>query len=229
MYRTRSGENLMAQFHAIDPALREYILSVSLRESPSLAMIREKTANHPCAKMQIPPEEGQLLALLVKLIGARKVLEIGTFTGYSTLAIAEALPDDGRVIAIDKNREWTSRAERFWKEAGQSHKIELRIGDGCAILDELRAEKGDNSFDFVFIDADKKNYSGYFERALLLSRPNALIAVDNTLWRAGLSSEGPVDGNTEALRAFNASLRDDDRIDLSILPVADGMTLARKR
>jgi O-methyltransferase len=229
MHRTGGGKNLMAQFHAIDPALREYILSVSLRESPSLAMIREKTARHPCAKMQIPPEEGQLLALFVKLTGARHVLEIGTFTGYSTLAIAEALPDDGRIITIDKNREWTSRAERFWKEAGQSHKIELRIGDGRGVLDALRMEKGDNVFDFVFIDADKKNYAGYFERALLLSRPNALIAIDNTLWRAGLSAESSGDENTDALRAFNASLQNDERIDISILPVADGLTLARKR
>jgi predicted O-methyltransferase YrrM len=219
----------MEKFHLIDPDVRKYILSVSARESKNLEMIRMKTASHPCAKMQIPPEEGQFLALLVKIISARRILEIGTFTGYSTLAMAEALPDDGKIIAIDKNREWTSRAERFWKEAGADHKIDLRIGEGVQILESISCDTETAPFDLIFIDADKKSYPAYYEYALRLSHSGTLIAIDNTLWRANLDSVDTLDENGRILLQFNQSLHEDNRIDLSILPVADGLTIARVR
>jgi predicted O-methyltransferase YrrM len=219
----------MEKFHLIDADLRKYISSISIRESDNLAMVRTKTASHPCAKMQIPPEEGQLLALLVKMISARNILEIGTFTGYSTLAMAEALPDDGKIIAIDKNREWTSRAERFWKEAGVSHKIDLRIGEAARMLELITIDAETQPFDLIFIDADKKNYPAYFEHAIRLSHPGTIIAIDNTLWRANLDAGKEPDENGGVLRRFNISLHEDERIDLSIIPVADGLTLARVR
>jgi predicted O-methyltransferase YrrM len=220
----------MADIHNIDPKLREYILSVSLRESDAMKSIREKTASHPCAKMQIPPEEAQLLALLVRISGAKRILEIGTFTGYSTLAMAEALSDDGKIVAVDKNEEWTSRAKRSWNDAGVQDKIDLRIGNGPDVLESLYAEKGEGYFDFVFIDADKKNYPVYLELALKCARKGALIAIDNTLWRTALSHDDMHYFNCDTLRAFNESLHKDERISsLSMLPVADGLTLAVKR
>ena len=220
----------MADIHNIDPKLREYILSVSLRESDAMKSIREKTASHPCAKMQIPPEEAQLLALLVRISGAKRILEIGTFTGYSTLAMAEALPDDGKIVAVDKNEEWTSRAKRSWNDAGVQNKIDLRIGNGPDVLESLYAEKGEGYFDFVFIDADKKNYPVYLELSLKCARQGALIAIDNTLWRTALSHDDMHYFNCDTLRAFNESLHKDERISfLSMLPVADGLTLAVKR
>jgi predicted O-methyltransferase YrrM len=220
----------MADIHNIDPKLRDYILSVSLRESGALKSIREKTASHPCAKMQIPPEEAQLLALLVRISRAKRILEIGTFTGYSALAMAEALPDDGMIVAVDKNEEWTSRAKRSWHDAGVQDKIDLRIGDGPELLESLCTEKGEGYFDLVFIDADKKNYPVYWELSMKLARQGALIAIDNTLWRTALSHDDIHYFNCDTLRAFNELLHKDERVSsLSILPVADGLTLAVKR
>jgi len=220
----------MADIHNIDPKLRDYILSVSLRESDAMKSIREKTASHPCAKMQIPPEEAQLLALLVRISGAKRILEIGTFTGYSTLAMAEALPVDGMITAVDKNEEWTSRAKRSWCDAGVQDRIDLRIGNAPDLLELLHIEKGEGYFDFVFIDADKKNYPVYWELSLKLSRQGALIAIDNTLWRTALSHDDLHYFNCDTLRAFNESLHKDERISsLSMLPVADVLTLALKR
>jgi predicted O-methyltransferase YrrM len=220
----------MADIHNIDPKLREYILSVSLRESDALKNVREKTASHPCAKMQVPPEEAQLLALLVRITGAKRILEIGTFTGYSALAMAEALPDDGIIVAIDKNEEWTSRAKRSWTDAGVLSKIDLRIGNGSDLLESLLSEKGEEFFDLVFIDADKKSYPVYWELSLKCARHGALIAIDNTLWRTALSHDDLHYFNCDILREFNESLHKDERISsLSMLPVADGLTLAVKR
>ena len=164
----------MAKVSAIDPALGDYIRSVSVKEHDALRVIRETTASHPCAKQQIPPEEGQLLATLIKISGAKQILEIGTFTGYSALAMAMALPADGFVTAIDKNPEWTARAQQHWKDAGFDDRIGLRIGDGTALLEELITEKGEGFFDFAFIDADKKNYAAYYSLCIRLVRKGGI-------------------------------------------------------
>lgn len=220
----------MAENHTIDPKLREYICSISVRESEGLKKIREATASHPCHKMQIPPEEGQLLALLVRITGAKRILEIGSFTGYSALAMAEALAPDGMITAVDKNPEWTGRALRFWEEAGVGQKIDLRLGDGPEVLKNLIAEKGEGYYDFVFIDADKKSYPAYLDLSIALSRSGALIAIDNTLWRTTVLHDDMHYFNCDTMRAFNESLFADERIEtLSILPVADGLTLAVKK
>lgn len=216
----------MAKVSAIDPALRDYITSVSVKEPDALRAVRESTASHPCAKQQIPPEEGQLLAMLVKISGARRILEIGSFTGYSALAMAMALPHDGKIIAVDKNPEWTTRAQQNWADAGYADKIELRVGDGTMLLNELLAEKGDGFFDFAFIDADKKNYSSYYSLCIRLVRRGGIIAVDNTLWRTTLGHDDIHFFNCDAMREFNETLFRDERIELSILPVADGLTIA---
>ena len=216
----------MAQFSAIDPALRDYIVSVSVKENEHLRSVREKTASHPCAKQQIPPEEGQLLAILVRATGAKRILEIGSFTGYSALAMAQALHDDGQLTALDKNPEWTSRATRSWEEAGVSQKIDLVIGDAAESLDRLIDEKGEGHFDFAFIDADKKSYAVYFEKCLKMVRKGGLIAIDNTLWRTTLGHEDMHFFNCDAMREFNEKIFADSRVTLSVLPVADGLTLA---
>ncbi len=213
----------------LDDALYDYLSSVSLREPDVLSRLREETAQMPEHNMQIGPEQGQFMALLIELTDARKCLEIGTFTGYSALAVALALPDDGRLIACDISEEFTARAKPFWEEAGVAGKIDLRIGPALDTLDALieGGEKG--TFDFVFIDADKVNYQGYFQRALDLARPGGLICVDNVLWNGAVADPSRNDEDTEAIRAFNATLTNDPRISLSMLPVGDGLTLARKR
>jgi caffeoyl-CoA O-methyltransferase len=169
------------------------------------------------------------MALLLHLIGARRTIEIGVYTGYSALVVAQALPDDGRVIACDINEEWTAVARRYWREAGVERKIDLRIGQALTTLDDLIASGQGNRFDFVFIDADKTNYANYYERALVLLRPGGLIAVDNVLWYGRVIDASFDDPDTRAIRAFNAQLRQDDRVWLSMLPVRDGLTLACKR
>lgn len=216
----------MAKISAIDPALRDYIVSVSVKEHDALRSVREKTASHPCAKQQIPPEEGQLLAMLVRISGAKKILELGSFTGYSALAMALALPSDGRITALDKNAEWTSRAQLSWTEAGVADRIELILGDAAVTLDTLIAEKGKGSYDFAFIDADKKSYPVYFDKCMELVRKGGIIAIDNTLWRTTLGNEEMHFFNCDTLREFNEKLFADERIDLSILPIADGLTVA---
>jgi predicted O-methyltransferase YrrM len=220
----------MAENHTIDPKLREYICSISVKESDGLRKIREATASHPCHKMQIPPEEGQLLALLVRISGAKRILEIGSFTGYSALAMAEALPADGTVTAVDKNPEWTGRARRFWDEAGVGQKIDLRLGDGPEVLKDVLTEKGPGYFDFAFIDADKKNYPSYLELSISLVRSGGFIAVDNTLWRTAIIHDDMHYFNCDTMRTFNESLFADDRLEkISVLPVADGLTLAVRK
>jgi len=213
----------------LDDRLYEYLLSVSLREPPQLKRLRDETDQLKEAGMQISADQGQFMALLLKLINARRVIEIGTFTGYSALAMALALPDDGRIVCCDKSEEWTSIARRYWAEAGVSNKIELRLGDALQSLDALIAGGGKSSYDFAFIDADKVNIPAYFERCLVLLREGGLISVDNVLWSGNVADPGKQDEDTNAIRQFNAQLKDDDRVDLSLVPIGDGLTLARKK
>jgi predicted O-methyltransferase YrrM len=213
----------------IDDSLWEYMRRVTLREPPILKRLREETAGHSHAAMQISPEQGQFMALLIQLLDARKTLEIGVFTGYSSLAVALALPDDGRIIACDVNEEWTSIARRYWREAGVDRKIDLRIRPALETLDDLIATGQGGRFDFAFIDADKENYSNYFERALVLVRPGGLIAIDNVLWYGRVIDLAVEDADTRAIRAFNEKLHGDQRVWLSMLAVRDGLTLACKK
>ena len=212
----------------LDDSLEAYIRRVSLREPELLRRLREETADMECAGMQISPEQGQFMGLLARLVGARRYLEIGVFTGYSTLAVALALPPDGRVIACDKSEAWTSVARRYWREAGVADRIELRLGDGRKTLDGLIAAGGGASFDFAFIDADKENYDAYYERVLTLLRPGGVVAIDNVLWSGKVADKTARDDETEALRALNAKLHDDRRVTICLLPLGDGLTLARK-
>jgi caffeoyl-CoA O-methyltransferase len=179
--------------------------------------------------MQSAPEQGQLMALLVKLINAHKALEIGVYTGYSALCVAGALPADGRLVACDINPSWTAIAQRYWQEAGLSERIELRLAPALETLEALIANGESGSFDFAFIDADKENYGGYYERTLELMRPGGLIAIDNTLWSGQVIDPACQDADTRAIRAFNKALHRDDRVELSLIPIADGLTLAMKK
>ena len=213
----------------LDARLYEYLLSASLREPPALARLRAETAAHPRAGMQISPEQGQFMQLLLKLIGARRVVEVGVFTGYSSLAMALALPGDGRILACDISDEYTAIARRHWAEAGVTHKLELVIAPALATLEARLAAGEAGSYDFAFIDADKGGYLGYYERLLELLRPGGLIAVDNTLWSGAVADPADRSPDTVALREFNAQLHADERVDLSLLPIGDGLTLARRR
>ena len=213
----------------IGEPLWEYMRRVALREPDILRRLREETAQLPNSNLQISAEQGQFMALLMHLIGARRTIEIGVFTGYSALAVAQALPDDGRIIACDINEEWTAVARRYWREAGVDRKIDLRIGRALNTLDDLIASGQGNRFDFVFIDADKTNYANYYERALVLLRPGGLIAVDNVLWYGRVIDPSVDDPDTRAIRAFNEQLKADDRVWLSMLAVRDGVTLACKK
>jgi predicted O-methyltransferase YrrM len=207
----------------------DYLIDISLREPVVLTELREWTAEHPRYPMQIAPEQGQFMALLVSLMGARRCLEIGVFTGYSSLAVALSLPEDGSIVACDVSEEYTAVAREFWNKAGVAGKIDLRLAPATETLDELLASGEAGQFDFAFIDADKSSYLGYFERCLALLRPGGLIAVDNTLWSGRLVDEREQDEDCRALREFNRALHGDDRIELSLVPIGDGLTLARKR
>ena len=209
--------------------LYDYLLGASLREHDLLRQLREETASHPMAVMQISPEQGQFMALLVRLMNAHRLLEIGVFTGYSSLAVALALPPKGRIVACDTSEEYTSVAQRYWREAGVADKIDLRIGPAVDTLDALIGDGRAGSFDMAFIDADKTSYGAYYERALVLLRPGGLIAVDNVLWSGKVLDTTDTDEDVAAIRALNTKLHDDERIDLSMLPVGDGLTLAMKR
>ncbi|MEH2052124.1 class I SAM-dependent methyltransferase [Nostoc sp.] len=213
----------------LDNQLYNYLLSVSLREPEILRKLRQETANHPRGGMQISPEQGQFMRLLVQLIGAKKTLEVGVFTGYSSLSIALALPADGKIIAADVSEEFTAIARRYWQEAGVADKIDLRLAPGLETLDRLLATGQGETFDFAFIDADKENYDGYYERSLQLVRPGGLIAIDNVLWSGQVADEQNQDESTQALRALNKKLHHDERVTISLVPIADGLTLAIKR
>lgn len=212
----------------LDDSLYEYLLANSLREHPDLAALREATRTHPRASMQIAPEQGQLMALLVKLLGARRTIEIGVFTGYSALAVALALPDDGRILACDISDEYTRVAREYWQRAGVAHKIELVLAPAAQTLAARIAAGEAQTYDFAFIDADKTGYDGYYEQCLQLLRAGGLIAIDNVL-RGGAVARPADSDDTRALQALNAKLHRDERIDLALVPIADGLTLARKR
>ena len=209
--------------------LYQYLLSVSLRESDLLRQLRQETAQHAMGQMQISPEQGQFMALLIQLIGATKALEIGVFTGYSSLAVAIALPDNGTLIACDVNADYTAIAQRYWRQAGVAHKIDLRIAPALETLDRLLANGQANSFDFIFIDADKSNYDNYYERSLQLTRPGGLIVIDNVLWSGRVADPHETQKRTQTIRDLNKKIHQDHRITLSMLPVADGLTLALKK
>ena len=210
-------------------ALYDYVLSVSLREDPVLRRLRKETAKDPMAVMQIAPEQGQFMALLVQLMGARKALEIGVYTGYSALCVARALPADGRLVACDISEPWTAVAQRYWREADVIGKIDLRLAPALETLDQLIQDGETGTFDFAFIDADKENYMAYYERVLELLRPGGLIAIDNTLWSGSVIDPSCQDPDTRAIRAFNKALHTDTRVHISLVPIADGLTFALKR
>ena len=212
---------------ALNDDLYDYLLGVSLRETAAQRALREHTLSHPYANMQIAPEQGQFMAMLVKLTAARNVLEIGTFTGYSALSMALALPEDGRITCCDISEEWTAIGRSYWREAGVEQRIDLRIAPALETLDALLSQEGADSYDMAFIDADKSNYSNYYERCLQLVRPNGLILFDNTLWNGQVADPSVTDEDTVALRELNRALHGDERIDLSLLPLGDGLTLAR--
>ena len=209
--------------------LADYVVEVGTREPGLLARLREETARLPQHDMQIAPEEGAFLVLLVELIGARRCIEIGTFTGYSSTAVALALPEDGRIVCCDVSEEWTSLARRYWDEAGVAGKIDLRIAPAAQTLDRLLADGEQAAYDFAFVDADKSGYDGYYEQLLQLVRPGGLIALDNTLWGGEVLDQDAEDEDTRAIQALNTKLAGDERVTLCLLPVADGVTLARRR
>jgi caffeoyl-CoA O-methyltransferase len=213
----------------LSPTLYDYILAHSEPEPEILAQLRLETTSHPQARMQIAPDQGRLMALLVQLMGAQTALEIGVFTGYSSLAVALALPSTGRLIACDVSAAYTTLARHYWQAAGVADKIDLHLAPALQTLDQLLADGRASSIDFAFIDADKGNYQSYFDRTLSLIRPGGLIAIDNTLWSSRVvdsEDHGPI---TQTIRAFNRRLADDARVEVVLLPIADGLTLARKR
>ncbi|QFY41710.1 SAM-dependent methyltransferase [Candidatus Methylospira mobilis] len=213
----------------LSDTLYDYLLSVSSRESAVQRRLREETAQLPLAGMQITPEQGQFMALLAKLIQAKRVLEIGVFTGYSSLAVALALPEDGRITACDVSEEWTGVARRYWELAGVSGKISLQLGPALTTLDELIADGHSGLYDMAFIDADKENYDGYYERTLQLLRTGGLLLLDNLLWGGKVADPGATDKDTLAIRALNEKIHHDARVINSLLPVADGLGLVIKQ
>lgn len=212
----------------LDDRVYQYLLDHSLREHPQLAALREATRAHPRGRMQISPEQGQLMALLVKLIDARRTIEVGVFTGYSALAVALALPEDGRILACDVSDEFTAVGRPYWQRAGVAQKIDLVLAPARATLEARLAAGEAGAYDFAFIDADKANYDAYYERCLKLVRPGGLIALDNVL-RGGRVAADAVDEDTGALQQLNRKLHRDERVDLAMLPIGDGLTLARRR
>lgn len=213
----------------IDPAVIDYILKNSLREPDILARLREETASHPRVAFQIPPEQGQFFQLLIRMLGARRTLEVGVFTGYSALSVALALPSDGRIIACDISDEYTAVARRYWAEAKVSDKIDLRIGPADATLDALIASGQSGTFDFAFVDADKSGYPRYYEQCLKLLRPGGLMALDNMLLSRKVLDASNQTDDVLALRKLNLLIHQDSRVDALLLPFADGLTLALKR
>ncbi len=213
----------------ISDELAAYVVKFGAREPEVLARLREETALLPQHDMQIAPEQGAFLALLAELIGARRCIEVGTFTGYSSIAVALVLPQDGQLVCCDVSEEWTALARKYWDEAGVAEKVDLRIAPATETLDQLIADGQEDAYDFAFIDADKTGYDGYYEQLLRLVRPGGLIAFDNTLWSGKVADLDAEDETTRALQALNAKLADDERITLSLLPLADGVTLARRR
>ena len=208
----------------IAPRITDYIVSLGTREAAVQRRLRAVTSRIPMGTMQIGPDQGALMQVLVRLIGARRCLEIGTFTGYSSLAMALALPANGKVVCLDMSEEWTSVARKFWKKAGVSKKITLHLAPALETLKKLKGP-----FDFVFIDADKKNYRSYYERSLKLTRKGGILAIDNTLWHGRVLDRRDQTEDTRAIRDFNKRLKKDRRVDIALVPIGDGLTLAVKR
>jgi predicted O-methyltransferase YrrM len=219
---------MTAKSNFVDAAVQEYIIATAVREHPVLRELREETSRHPRARMAIGPEQGRFMQLLARVIGARRYLEIGVFTGYSSLAMALAMPDDGYILACDVSEEYTTVAARYWQRAGVAGKIHLRIGPALDTLARVRAE-GVEPFDFAFIDADKQNVGEYYEEALRLVRPGGLILVDNVLWNGDVADPSVHDAETDALRSLNRKAGRDERVEATILPICDGLLVARKR
>ena len=209
--------------------LYAYAQRVGVREPELLRQLREETAKLPQSRMQISPEQGALMAMLVGLMGARRCLEVGTFTGYSAVSVALALPADGRLVCCDLSREWTDVARRYWDSAGVADRVDLRIGPAIDTLDALLADGGADSFDFAFIDADKPSYDAYYERALRLVRRGGVIAIDNVLWSGAVIDPADETADTQAIRALNDKISSDERVDVVLVPIGDGLTLARRR
>jgi caffeoyl-CoA O-methyltransferase len=213
---------------SVTDQLHGYMLDNSLREPDILRRLRAETLHHPKADYQIAPEQGQFMQLMVRALGLKRGIEIGVFTGYSSLAVAMAMPAHGRLLACDISEEYTNVARRYWAEAGVAQKIDLRLGPALDTLDALVAAGEEGTYDFVFIDADKRNYSAYYERAVALLRPGGLAAIDNTLWYGHVADATNVDADTESIRALNRRVHSDSRVFASLLPLADGLTFALK-
>jgi caffeoyl-CoA O-methyltransferase len=212
----------------LDDTLYDYVQHVGVREHPQQVALRKATREHPHAGMQISPEQGQLMALVVKMIGARNTIEVGVFTGYSALTVALALPDDGQLLACDVSDEYTRVGKPFWEAAGVARKIDLRLAPALQTLDARLAEGAAGAYDFAFIDADKTSYDAYYERCLTLLRAGGVIAIDNVLWSGSVARKAK-DADTAALQALNTKLHGDQRVDLALVPIGDGVTFARKR
>jgi O-methyltransferase len=213
----------------VDERLYDYLIEASLREPDLLRRLREETAKLEKANMQISPEQGQFLAFLVELAGVERILEVGTFTGYSALVMALAMPRHGTLVTCDVREVWTRIARRYWSEAGVGDRIDVRLGPASETLAELLRTGRADTFDLVFLDADKRGLDEYYERALELVRPGGLVVIDNTLWHGKVADPSVMDDDTEAIRRLNVKLRDDDRVSLTLVPIGDGVTLARRR
>lgn len=211
-----------------DARLIEYVVQHGARETTVLRDLREETARNPAGHMQIGPDQGALLAMLVRIMGAERCIEVGVFTGYSALWVAAALPENGRIVACDVSSEWTAIARRYWEVAGVGQKIDLRLAPAEQTLDTLISQQK-GQFDFAFIDADKENYERYYEQCLQLMRVGGLIAVDNVVWGGRVLESGSTDSSTRAIRAFNQARQSDARVDISMIPIGDGLTVLRKR
>lgn len=218
----------MSRMIPVTAEVMSYVQRVGAREHPVLVQCREETAKMPNANMQIAPEQGAFLALLARLVGARRTIEIGSFTGYSALSVALVLPEDGQVVALDVSREYTDRARKYWRAAGMDRRIELRLGHAVDLLDRM-IETGEGPFDLAFIDADKSNYDSYYERVLQLLRQGGVIALDNMLWSGAVANPSITDPDTSALRSLNSKIHADPRVDMALATIADGVMLARKR
>ncbi|MBV8726382.1 MAG: class I SAM-dependent methyltransferase [Candidatus Eremiobacteraeota bacterium] len=221
----------MSRNEFLPEKLYDYVCNISLRETSLQQELREETQRllPDEARMQIGPDQGQFMQLLVRLINARRCLEIGVFTGYSSLSVALALPDDGSIVACDVSDQYTAMARRYWKSAGIASKIQLRIAPAVETLEDLLSSGAQGTFDFAFIDADKPSYDNYYERSLALLKPNGLIAIDNVFWSGRVADPNEQDDNTQALRALNAKIGRDERVDVAMVAVGDGLTLIRKR
>ena len=213
----------------LSKSIYAYMIEAASREPDILARLRAETEGMKGASMQIAPEQGQFMALLAAMIGVRRALEIGTYTGYSSLCVAMAMPADGKLIACDTSAEWTAVAQRYWREAGVAGRIDLRLAPAIETLDALLADGGAGTFDFAFIDADKEGYGDYYERCLDLMRPGGVVALDNMLWGGAVADPRRDDADTVAIRAITARIREDSRVDSSLVPIGDGLMLARKR